>query len=157
MLDVEAIRERVERERMLDRLGPHGAKMARPDLFGVPLLLGFIHHFGHIQYRDIRTRDALWAFVAEMSACEIDPVSDQEQRMVFDHCHRHGWVRGMLCRQHNLQLGHLEAAMKIEGVAVDLGSSVYAHYLALCPECAGADVIQKPLATVSTLQALLLQ
>lgn len=76
--------------------------------------------------------------------------------MVFDHCHWHGWIRGMICPQHNMRLGQLEAVMRFKGVTVDLGKSAYASYLELCPGCSGAEVIARPLARVSDLQALLL-
>lgn len=62
---------------------------------------------------------------------------------VWDHCHQHDYVRGMLCRYHNVQLGPIENqdhwALRIKPPSRDL-----LVYWARCPDCA-ADGPWRPL------------
>lgn len=46
-------------------------------------------------------------------------------RFVFDHCHRHGWIRGELCESCNIRLGR--PALLPDDSAL--------RYLANCPGC----------------------
>ena len=62
--------------------------------------------------------------------------------LVFDHCHEHGWTRGVLCNSCNVKLGYLETAMAIKGVRVDLGVTPYAKWIAQCPDC--TEVVATP-------------
>lgn len=78
--------------------------------------------------------------------CEI-PIcgaTGDASALVFDHCHRHGWARAVLCYRHNAQLGHLEAAWLEYGL--DLSGTPYGRILAGCLDCmtgAPADVFPR--------------
>ena len=92
--------------------------------------MSFTEHFGNVQYARVIKKPAAWRtrclarYYCEFTGCRGDGA------VVFDHCHRHGWIRGVLCKGCNIRLGHLEAVMSIDGVTVDLGSTGYARFLA---------------------------
>jgi hypothetical protein len=53
--------------------------------------------------------------------------------LVFDHCHAHGWVRGLVCVPCNNRLMHVET-----GLGPDLPEwqlPALAAHLMKCPEC----------------------
>lgn len=67
------------------------------------------------------------------AACEISLCDSQGGTLVFDHCHRHGWVRAVLCNGHNVRIAHLEAAWLQYGV--DLSGTPYWPVLMSCGDC----------------------
>lgn len=70
-----------------------------------------------------------------LSRCEI-PGCGSTLPVEVDHCHEHGWVRGILCRSHNVSLGHLESVMRMPGVTVTVSrDSAWRSYRFNCPEC----------------------
>ena len=99
---------------------------------------GFVAEFGHIPYLQVAAKPPRWriAYLARAS-CELDGCISSPGRLVFDHCHAHGHVRGVLCNWHNIQIGRIEMVMALEGVTVDLGTTAYARHLARCADCAG--------------------
>lgn len=100
----------------------------------------FTERFGHVQYTVAKGRPDHWRIsVVAGSTCEFPgcEVRGGYGVMVFDHCHRHGWVRGMLCSSCNVKVGRVEAVMTLDDVSVDLGTSGYARWLANCPDCPG--------------------
>lgn len=102
--------------------------------------LSFIERFGHVQYLQVMRRPAHWRIAAAAKAvCEFTgcDVAGGYYALIFDHCHRHGVVRGVLCTGCNVRVGRIEAVMTIEGVTVDLGTSAYGQWLSRCPDCAG--------------------
>ena len=102
------------------------------------MLRGFVAEFGHIPYLQVAAKPPRWrtAYLARAS-CELDGCISSPGRLVFDHCHPHGYVRGVLCNGHNIQVGRIEMVMALEGVTVDLGTTVCARHLARCADCAG--------------------
>jgi len=58
-------------------------------------------------------------------------------RLVFDHCHEHGWVRGLLCLPCNNDLAILERGQR-GGELPSIGTRplllLIAHYRK-CPDC----------------------
>ena len=80
------------------------------------------------------------ALTCEFPGCGL--TGEYAEVLVFDHCHVHGFVRGLLCTGHNARLGQIEAVAAISGVTVDLGTTPYAKMLARCPGCSGSPVIE---------------
>jgi hypothetical protein len=73
---------------------------------------------------------------ANASLCAIDGCEvTGHGKLVFDHCHDHGWLRGMICSLHNMRLGQIDAVRRIPGVQVDLSGTPYVALLAACPDC----------------------
>ncbi len=94
----------------------------------------FIERFGHVDYRTVVRQPAHWKVSClDESCCEMEGCRSRSTVYVFDHCHRHGWVRGVLCNGCNVKLGYLESVMSIPGVTVDLGNTAYGRFLANCP------------------------
>ena len=103
-----------------------------------PVKQRFIQRFGHIPYRKVQAKPAHWrATYAATASCELGcgAAGAHGDALVFDHCHRHGWVRGLVCTPCNTRLGHIEAVMAIPGVRVDLGRTPWGQFLANCPDC----------------------
>jgi hypothetical protein len=105
----------------------------------------FIERFGHVRYIDVLRKPPAWRVAyAKTAACEMGGCGREgayAEVLIFDHCHRHGWVRGMLCNGHNVHLGRIEAVAALDGVIVNLGSSVLGEFVARCPDCAGAGAV----------------
>lgn len=113
----------------------------------------FVRLFGHVPYSYIHRRPLAWKMQISRFGCEIpgcssardltDPIvraCPPPDGMVFDHCHEHRYVRGLLCSGHNVILGRLEAVMKMPGVTITLGElSPFADYVANCAGCTGAQ------------------
>lgn len=75
-----------------------------------------------------------WRSAHDLSVCEMNDCGKGEPLCV-DHCHVHGWVRGVLCVSHNVRLGHLESASSTPGIKVDLSGTEFGTYRLNCPEC----------------------
>lgn len=103
--------------------------------------LTFYQRHGRIRHANIAglTRQTRLRYLAsEMPVCEIKNcvvAGAHGPVIVFDHCHRHGWVRGLVCTTHNRIIGKVEAVMQIDGVRVDLGETFLADWLTRCPDC----------------------
>lgn len=91
-----------------------------------------------IRYSEIVRRGMAWrASTWDLSLCAIDGCEvTGNGRLVFDHCHDHGWLRGVVCFPHNSRLGQIDAVRRIPGVRLDLSATPYAALLAACPGCA---------------------
>ena len=103
--------------------------------------LGFIERYGHVPVDIARGARAIGKWWAAECFCEFPDCASREPAEV-DHCHAHGWVRGWICTSHNVRLGRLEAVMQMDGIRVDLGSSLWGQYLAACPACTGSPLIR---------------
>jgi len=57
--------------------------------------------------------------------------------LVFDHCHRHGWVRGLICGACNIELTLFEPEPRSEWAANATGSllALVTAHVAKCPDC----------------------
>lgn len=126
-------------------LGPDdGLMVAGPSRSGPEEL--FAARFGHVRYTDAMRKPAdLRIRYARTAACEFPGcglTGKYAEILVFDHCHAHGFVRGLLCTTHIARLGQIEAVAAIEGVTVDLGTTAYAKLVARCPGCSGSPVIE---------------
>jgi hypothetical protein len=85
----------------------------------------FIVTYGYIQYADVRT-------YPRGDTCEICGATGckggrARQDYVFDHCHAHGWVRGITCQPCNVMLPSAETGEVI--------TPRQANHLANCPDC----------------------
>lgn len=60
------------------------------------------------------TRDSRW--LANGRKCELCQLSAAQDKVVLDHCHERGWVRGSICRGCNSLLGKVENNYKRYGV-----------------------------------------
>ncbi len=99
--------------------------------------------FGHVRYAAVCSPSrAKWRvdYEAKFRQCEmcyqyvIGLGGQRIAKGVFDHCHEHGYVRGMVCVSCNVKLGQLDAARRLPGVTVDRDSPT-GRYLAGCPVC----------------------
>jgi hypothetical protein len=98
----------------------------------------FTEKFGTVSYTTLKAKPPHWRHgYAATANCELGCGGEGEYgtAVVFDHCHRHGWVRGLVCNMCNSRIGQIEAVMAIPGVRVDLGTSPWATFLAGCPDC----------------------
>jgi hypothetical protein len=126
---------------MTDAAGTFLAKLiAGQSVMQEAVLRGFVATCGHIQYRDVTSeRHVRWRerhlsrCICEIPGCAAGPGAP----LVFDHCHEHGWVRGVVCCGHNYRLGQVDAVLAIDGAVVDLAATAYARHLANCPGCSG--------------------
>jgi hypothetical protein len=70
------------------------------------------------------------------TACET--CGSTEARAVTDHCHEHGWVRGLVCKRCNRLMALID-----KRIAPRAESALLAALIALrnrCPDCDGLDV-----------------
>ena len=84
-------------------------------------VMSFVHDHGYVQYRD-----GLEARYPRLKLCEVCR-SRNHAAYVFDHCHDHGWVRGILC-------GLCNSQMRL----IDRGRLEIPHYVEhrrKCPDC----------------------
>jgi hypothetical protein len=75
---------------------------------------------------------------ASCEACGAGP-----HGLVNDHCHKHGWVRGTLCRTCNARMTMLDGGVTANGDAVDELLAIAGR----CPECppiSAADLAPAP-------------
>jgi hypothetical protein len=100
---------------------------------------GFTETFGPASYRAIMTgrHSRRRRAHLESSACEIRNCDSGSRKLVFDHCHVHGWVRGVTCASHNCRLGQIDAVREMSGIVINFSATVYGAHLDNCPECAG--------------------
>jgi Recombination endonuclease VII len=57
---------------------------------------------------------------------------------VYDHCHEHGYVRGILCAGCNVTMGLVDAGRGHESMAVLENPGPYDRWRKRCPECVAA-------------------
>jgi len=109
------------------------ARLAPP----VPLLRRIASPASPISYAEIMRRGPAWRIATwNMSLCAIDGCEvTGEGKLVFDHCHDHGWLRGIICCTHNYRLGQIDAVRRIPGARLDFSATPYAALLAACPGC----------------------
>lgn len=105
----------------------------------------FVALVGPMQYKQIMNKPQSWRYsYADTALCEIKDCANTGEYgdvFVFDHCHAHGWIRGLVCTSHNVRLGHIDSVRKIPGVQLSLAGTSYRTYLNNCPECATSTVV----------------
>jgi hypothetical protein len=61
--------------------------------------------------------------------------------LVTDHCHKHGWVRGVLCIRHNSRMALIDRGVAPSAVG-DVGALVaYARHCPDCPAIVAGDLV----------------
>ena len=99
----------------------------------------FTERMGSMRYIDVMRKQAAWRIAYVIGTeCEVDGCGKRGlygSVLVFDHCHEHGWVRGLVCTRHNAMLAHIDAVRKISGALVDFSGTSYSALLASCPDC----------------------
>lgn len=78
-----------------------------------------------------------------LTACEVAFANIEAQQasrgamLVFDHCHRHGWVRGLICMACNNDLALFEPEPRSAWAASAAGAllTLVTAHLAKCPDC----------------------
>lgn len=96
------------------------------------LTSGFVYLYGHVEYRHVMADKQARADILSRSACEVHAQHSRTD-LVFDHCHDHGWVRGVVCHSCNVKLGQVDAARKLAGIAVVPGNTGFGRIIASCP------------------------
>ncbi|MGH3278121.1 MAG: endonuclease domain-containing protein [Trebonia sp.] len=69
----------------------------------------------------------------EVGICRAYGMEVEAGRLVFDHCHAHGWVRGLVCVPCNNRLMHVETGLGPPLPEWQLPA--LAAHLMKCPEC----------------------
>ena len=69
----------------------------------------------------------------EIGICRAYDIEVKASRLVFDHCHAHGWVRGLVCVPCNNRLMHIETGLRPE--PPEWQHPALAAHLMKCPEC----------------------
>lgn len=95
-------------------------------------LPGFVALYGHVEYRRVMAKKQERLDLLGRSTCEVDRRHGKSD-LVFDHCHEHGWVRGIVCQSCNVKLGQLDAARKLDGIAFVPGNTGFGRIIANCP------------------------
>ena len=56
--------------------------------------------------------------------------SDIPQNTFFDHCRKHGWIRGEVCHSHNLRMKRIDA-----NIAPETWEPWMVEHFNRCPDC----------------------
>lgn len=68
-------------------------------------------------------------------------VCDSTDRLINDHCHEHGWIRGVLCNRCNGSMGRVDRGL-MPKAADRLGSDQPFHaHRARCHECGPIELV----------------
>lgn len=98
--------------------------------------MGFVETYGNVQYPELSklVRKGTLSKSTDFDACEI-PECDwrQGERLVYDHCHLHGFVRGVICIPCNSRMIMTERRIIPES-PMRLWEGLLNHW-AKCPEC----------------------
>lgn len=94
---------------------------------------GFVVRSGFVQYSPYRLRK-----YSRDGLCEIcgRPPSGKPI-LLFDHCHRHGWVRGLICNWCNIQAGYVENDQSRRALSYFLQR--FPEYRRNCPDCRAGE------------------
>ena len=89
-----------------------------------------------MRYLDVKRRPAYWRYQRAIGAiCPGCGRSGVYGFLVFDHCHEHGFVRGLVCTSCNVKLGQIDAVRRLEDSTIELGDP-WASIVHTCPPCA---------------------
>ena len=97
---------------------------------------GFVARHGPMQYKPYKLRK-----YSRDGLCEVCNQTPRGGKpiLLFDHCHAHGWVRGLLCNWCNDEIGFHE-----NGRGIGMGYAKYLdrilEYLHNCPGCHAGEV-----------------
>lgn len=95
---------------------------------------GFVARHGLVQYKPYRLRK-----YSRQGLCEICGSAPLGKPMLlFDHCHEHGWIRGLICNCCNDQVAFIENGWK-RRIRLEV-TSRYPEYRRNCPDCRAGDI-----------------
>ena len=93
----------------------------------------FIEQHGLVQYSARR----LFPRTGVCEWCQISPLPRRATE--FDHCHKHGWIRGEICSSHNMRLSSIDAGRNY----LSWQHWMIEHWYR-CPDCAATDERRMP-------------
>jgi phage FluMu protein Com len=115
---------------------------------------GFVDEYGLVQYRPAMHYPHTGS--CEISGCSVLrvsfagekgrsagswSVSDRENSPLYlDHCHAHGWIRGLVCASCNSVIRHLDKQGYLLRYRVTLREA-YRAYLNQCPDCKPIELL----------------
>jgi hypothetical protein len=92
---------------------------------------GFVTRHGLVQYKPWRLRK-----YSREGLCEIcDRPPSGKPVLLFDHCHAHGWIRGLICNWCNDRAGYVENGRKTGFLPLGFLEQ-FSEYRRNCPDCA---------------------
>jgi hypothetical protein len=96
--------------------------------------LAELEHRAPFDAKTIRLRTGLLGWQASL---DRGPRIGRRNSLVFDHCHQHGWVRGLICMGCNNDLALFEPEPRSEWAAQASGAllALVTAYRAHCPDC----------------------
>ena len=97
---------------------------------------GFVIRHGLVQYKPYQLRKYSRDGLCEI--CGMPPYSGGKPTLLFDHCHDHGWVRGLLCNVCNDQVAFIENGWR--RIINKWVSSRFPEYRLNCPDCRDSEV-----------------
>lgn len=71
--------------------------------------------------------------------CDWCPDRPGYVRTGFDHCHKHGWIRGELCDSHNIRMRKIDS-----GIFPSSWEPWIVEHFNRCPDCRAADSREVP-------------
>jgi len=86
--------------------------------------MSYVKLNGLVQYKR-KNRPAL------LGTCDWCPDRSGYVRTGFDHCYKHGWIRGELCDSHNIRMRRIDA-----GIAPRSWEPWMVEHFNCCPDCA---------------------
>ena len=73
-------------------------------------MAGFIEKYGLVKYnRNLGKKYPRTGACEVCGQAEYVSYSGKTVKLVFDHCHIHGWVRGMICAGCNVEMGRVDS------------------------------------------------
>jgi hypothetical protein len=108
----------------------------------------FTERYGHILYKQSLSRK----YITPDSVCEIKGCAEYQRaineqmvkegyepngkiKLGLDHCHKHGYIRGIICNSCNTAIGHIETT-HLPPWHADFPKPGYNGYLKnACPDC----------------------
>ncbi len=102
-----------------------------------------------VMYSEVKRNLRNGTILATIGPCEIDKCASSSTKFVYDHCHRHGHVRGVLCASCNSVMTRIDRTMS-ENMRLNAETirkltlrlhvptlpSSYLRHWDKCPECA---------------------
>ena len=103
---------------------------------------GFIQRHGLVQYKHGLGARYPREGSCEVGICRAYGIEAGTGHLVHDHCHVHGWVRGLVCVPCNNRLMHIETGLRPIPPRWQY-PALLAHLLK-CPDCPRAALPQVP-------------
>lgn len=96
---------------------------------------GFVIRHGLVQYRPSQLRKYSRDGLCEI--CDWPPTG--KPILLFDHCHTHGWIRGLICNICNDLVGCLETGRNHWRLLTPSLVAQLSAYRRNCPDCRDSE------------------